>query len=237
MAFAMALSGCSALPGFFSTIFGGSTELSTRTPIYVYRADLILTIDGAWFDGVGVTILDGEKIITIDSQINLDRIEVETCARQEVCQNNKYCSSNFSVQNDWWGNPGRHATYTFTPSDVEKTESCPLHIKVYDKKVLAAWGFIAFRNGESLPGHFTCNGEGVTYAGHSVCQTKAGLIQRLTFLSPIEDFDADKECNLKKLDEKTFEIRPSLGLCTAKFYSEKKWHGLDIIGYDEVITR
>lgn len=229
----LGLAGCAALPGLFDTIFGQSREKAVRTPLWVYRADLRL-----WsYDGVGVVAAADKYDIHVESQIRLDRIEVETCARQDVCQNDKHCPPSFEVESGWWGNPGKRMVYHFIPSAIEAEGSCPIFIKVFDKAALAAWGFLAVRKDETLSGLFVCNGQSVLYPGHSVCQTKAGLIQRLSFEIPIEDFEVDRQCGLKKIDEKNFELRPELGLCTGKFYADKRWHGIDIIAYDEVLIR
>lgn len=243
------LSGCSAIPGFFNTIFGSAVEKSTRSPIYVYRADLRFQVDGVVFDGVGATLVEGPKDIEVWSEINLDRVEVETCSRQDVCQIkagalacDKRDSDNpqgkFEIDTGWFGDAGKHMIYHYVPSPKEVSESCPLHIKVYDKKVLASWAFLAFRNGEDLPATFSCNGVGWKFSGHSVCQTKQGLIEQIQFAMSPDDYDVDKECTMTKMpDGRTFEIRPALGLCTGKFYYQGHWHGMDVIGYDEVIVR
>lgn len=236
------ISGCAALPKIWGTIFGSSPETTDRTPIYVYRADLRVNVDDTWFTGVGVTVSNsdkGYKDIYVESLINLDRVEIQTCAREDVCQVGKDCDLNlFTVDTGWFGQAGRRMTYRYWPGDVELGENCPLHIRVYDKRVLAAWFFLGFRNGYDLKAKFTCNGVTEPYAGLSVCQTKKGLIQRISFESPPQKFKADDACNMIQLeDKKTFEIRPSLGLCTGDFYLDGHWHGMDVIGYDEVLVR
>lgn len=231
------LTGCAALPGFFDNLFGDKRSKATRVPLTVYRADLQIAVDGGLFDGIGVTLSKGSTTIDITSQIHIDRVEVETCSRQDVCQNGKPCSAVFNVDSGWWGSSGKHMTYEYTPSAVERTESCPIYFRVYDKAALAAWGYLAFRNGEELPATFTCNGIDWRFSGHSVCQTKSGLIQRISFAQDVEDYDADQGCNMKKIDKRTFELRPALGLCTGKFLANDKWHGMDVIAYDETLIR
>lgn len=234
----MFLTGCAALPAIGNTIAGEAPSKYEDGPIYQYRADLTVGFDGQWFDGTGVTI-SAVKDIAVSSIINIDRVEIQSCARLDVCEFGKKCNdTTFKIDSGWFGKPGNTMTYHYIPGETELGESCPIHIKVFDKEVLAAWAFIAFRNGEELPATFTCNGVNWKFAGHSVCQTKKGLIQKITFAEPPEDFDADKECNMVQLaDKRSFEIRPALGLCTGKFYYKGKWHGMDVIGYNGVVIR
>lgn len=218
------------------TILGDIRQPATRRPLWVYRADLFMTVNGVGFDGVGVTAAQASLDIDIRSPIHIDRVEVESCGRSDVCEAGKNCNQNFSVDADWWGQVGKHMVYRYHPLG-EETSGCALYIKVYDKAALAAWGFIAFRKNEMLASRFICNGAGWTFAGHDVCQTKVAKIQTLTFDDPIEDFDADPTCGITKLNVNEFELRPQLGLCSAKFYAKGKWAGLEVISYDEVLIR
>ena len=235
------LAGCAGLTTVgndVQTILQDTRQPATRVPLYVYRADLQVTTDSVTFDGVGVTSArSAEMDIDVVSQINLDRVEVETCARQDVCENGKPCNGNFAIDDGWFGTSGKHLVYHYTPSTDEAAGSCPIYFRVYAKTDLASWGFLAFRSAdENLPAHMVCNGVVWQFSGHSMCQTKAGLIQRITFDQPIDDFDVDKGCGITQIDPKTFQLRPALGLCTGKFLSQGKWHGLDLIAYDQVLV-
>lgn len=240
LAFALSLSACAAFPKMFDTLFGTTREPATETPLYTYRADLLITVDGKTFDGVGVTLAQDETYLQISSLINLDRVEIETCSRQDVCQNGKNCASSFySVETGWFGSPGKRMIYHYVPNAIEKQGKCPIYVKVFDKQALAAWGFVAFRNGveENLSAHFACNGIGWTFAGHSMCQTKAGLIQEISFEQDIDDFDVDESCNVTKVDNRNFRLRPDRGLCTGMFHSKGKYHALELIAYKTVLVR
>ncbi len=225
--------GCSTLTTDVETVLQDARQPATEKPLYVYRADLQITTDAVAFDGVGVTKARTSPMdIDVVSQINIDRVEVETCARQDVCEHGKPCTGNFQIDQTWFGAAGNHMVYHYLPSTDESTGTCPIYFRIYSKVDLAAWGFLAFRSAqENLPGHMICNGVPWSFAGHSMCQTKAGLIQRLTFDQDIEDFDVDKNCGLQQLDKRTFLLRPLLGLCTGEFESQGKWHGLDLIAY------
>ncbi len=220
---------------------GEARQPATRVPLYVYRADLLITVDGVLFDGVGVTSLGDRSTIDIDvsSQVQLDRVEVETDGRQDVCQVGKVCDENkFNIDKSWWGNPGNHMVYHYTPSVVESDKKAPssIYFRVYSKHDLAAWGFLAIRRGEDLPARFICNGDGINFKGHSVCQTKSGKIQRITFSTPVEEHEADPSCHMVVVDSQTFEMRPDVDLCAADFFANGHWHKMDLIGYAEVLV-
>ncbi len=234
---AFILSGCTSMGGIMDVLLGTTNQRATREPIYVYKADLWMKVDGVWFEGVGVTLMRDPVVIDVRSQININRVEVETCARLRVCEFGKPCDQDFKIDPGWWGSPGRDMQYTYRPSQAELTESCPVFIRIYDKKVLAAWAYLAGRNGEDLPARMSCNGEDVKFSAHSVCNPKAGLINELFFSEPVEDFEADEQCHIKTKDKQKFEIRSDMGLCTGKFLSKGKWHGMDVIGFDEVLVR
>ncbi len=223
-------------------IQGEARQPATRVPLYVYRADLLITVDGVVFDGVGVTSMGDRSTIDIDiqSQVTLDRVEVETDGRQNVCEFGKICDKDkFFIDQSWWGNPGNHMVYRYTPSVVENDKKVPssIYFRVYSKRDLAAWGFLALRRNEDLPAKFICNGDGITFKGHSVCQTKFGKIQRITFTTDVEDHEADSSCHMVEVDIKTFEMRPDVDLCTADFYSGGHWHKMDLLGYEQSLVK
>ncbi len=227
--------GCSTL----KILEGEARQPATRVPLYVYRADLIITVDGVQFDGVGVTSLAELTDIDILSQVTLDRVEVETDGRQDVCESGKVCDENkFTIDKGWWGRPGNHMVYHYRPSVVESDKKAPssIYFRVYSKRDLAAWGFLALRRGEDLPGRIICNGDSISFKGHSVCQTKFGKTQRLIFTASVDEHEADPSCHLITIDAQTFEMRPDVDLCTADFFTGGHWHKLDLIGYEQSLV-
>ncbi len=231
--------GCSTLTSAVNVLFGEARQPATRVPLYVYRADLLITVDGTTFDGVGVTSLQASTDIDIQSQVTLDRVEVETDGRQDVCEANKYCDQRkFTIEKDFWGNPAQSMVYHYTPSVVEADSKAPssIYFRVYSKKDLAAWGFLALRKSEDLPAHMICNGISWSFKGHSVCQTKFNKIQRLIFDVAVDDFEADPSCHMVKVDAKTFDMRPDVDLCAADFLAGGHWHKLDLIGYEQSLV-
>lgn len=236
--------GCASLPDIANILFGKSAQKVTRTPIEVYKPDIRIGVDGATFEGMGVTRLSDETPIYIESLVDIDRVEISTCSRLDVCQvkaGTMACdSSRFHVETDWFKNAGRKMLYVFRPSEREKQGHCSnLTITIYDKNVLAAWGYLTFRSDpeNNFPARMSCNATDWKFAGHSVCSAKAGHVQTIYFAEPIDDFEADELCNLKKISDKEFEFQPGLGWCRAGFMKDGKYHGVTINGFDEVLVR
>lgn len=244
IALACLCTGCASLPDIANVLFGKSSQKITRTPIWVYRPDIRIGVDGTTFDGIGVTKLADETGIYIESLVDIDRVEISTCSRLDVCQvkaGTMACDpSRFRVDKDWFGNAGRKMLYAFRPSEREKQGHCAnLTIAIYDKSALAAWGHLTFRSmpEKNFPARMSCNATDWKFSGHSVCSAKAGHVQTIYFDEPVDNFRAEDECNLKKISDKEFEFQPAVGWCRAGFMRGDKYHGVTINGLDEVLIR
>lgn len=245
--FAVGLSSCASLTDISDVIAGRSSQKITRTPIYVYKPDLVMQVgDKAFHDGTGVVAMpvSGATEIQIWSMVNVDRVEVETCSRHDVCQRKGgklACREDrFKVPADWFGNPGKYMTYKFSPSMKEKEHPCSnMMISIFDKNVLAAWSFLVFSgNLDSFPSRMSCNASDMNFnQGVSVCSAKTGTIQQINFDYPIDNFRASESCSMKKTVDGEFEFKPAIGWCQASFHSGKKKHHVIINGYDEVLIR
>lgn len=240
----LGLSSCASLGDLSNVLFGRASQRITRDPIWVYRPDIRIGVDDEIFEGMAVTELQDEVPIFIESLVDIDRVEISSCSRHDVCQvkaGTMNCDpSRFHVERDWFGNAGKKMLYVFRPSAREREGFCAnLTIAIYDKKVLAAWGYLAFRSkpGENFPARMSCNAVDWRFKGHSVCFAKAGHVQRIYFDPPAEDFEAEKSCNIKKISMAEFEFQPEIGWCRAGFMRDGKYHGVTINGYDEVLVR
>ncbi len=238
------LTGCASFQDIANIITGNSSQKITRTPIWVYKPDLLIQVDGATFYGMGVSVLKPQTDVNIQSQIDIDRVEVSTCSRHDVCQYKGGAlacdGSRFEISPGWFGNPGKFMVYHFIPDRKEKDDSCSnILIAIYDKNVLAAWGYLDLRANpnDNFPAQFTCNAIDWKFAGVSVCSAKAGTIQEINFAAPIDGFRADDSCGIKKISPTEFEFQPAVGWCRASFAQNKKFHDVIMNGYDEVLIR
>lgn len=244
LALGLTLNGCASLPDIANVIFGKASQRITRDPIWVYKPDLRIGVDDVTFEGMGVTQLADETGIYIESLVDIDRVQVSSCSRLDVCQvkaGTMACDpSRFHVEKDWFGNAGRKMLYVYRPSAREKQGHCSnLTIEIYDKNVLAAWGHLTFRANPELnfPARMSCNATDWHFSGHSVCASKAGYVQTIYFDEPVDEAEAEKSCNMKIISMKEFEFQPQVGWCRAGFMKDGKYHGVTINGFDEVIIR
>lgn len=247
----LSLSSCASLQDFFNVLSGNSSQKITRTPIWVYKPDLRIQVDGSVFTGMGVTALSDSSVVTVWSAVDIDRVEISTCSRHDVCQVkggelacDQRTSSNpngrFLVDTGWFGNAGKTMQYYFSPDRKERDDSCAnLMIAIYDKNTLASWGYLDFRTSPDLnfPAQFTCNATDWHFAGVSVCSAKAGTIQEINFTAPVDNYRTEASCNMKKISPTEFEFQPAVGWCRASFMQNKKFHDVIMNGYDEVLLR
>lgn len=235
------LSGCAAIPDAVDTVTGSANQKVSSGPLYKYRADLKISFPGSSYVYRGVTaaLVTGPIDINIQSLVNIDRIQVTTCARQNVCEKNGDCPSGaFTLEDGWFGQAGKNATYHFSPTKKElEGYTCPLYIEVFSSNSLVSWGMIGIRTDENLLGHLSCNGEAQKFAGVDVCQSKGGLDQQIWFDTDIVEFEAEPICHATKTDSKTFNVRPDNGICRATFFDGTNWNRAIFIGYDSVLVR
>jgi hypothetical protein len=207
-------------------------QVATRLPLHQYKADIEITVDGVKFEGMGVTLLEGPKRITLKSKARFDLLTISSCHRN-------FTQERIDYKSGWFGTGGQSAgTYTFdyAPTEVEKDGYCPLYIQAFDKNGTAAWGYLAFRTNEFLPARMECNGRGWSFKGISVCQSRHGFEQALTFDRPVK-YEASELCKIQAKSDKSFRARAEKGFCYATFTDGKERHRLVLLGYDEVLIR
>ncbi len=237
--------GCASLQDMANILTGNSSQKITKTPIWLYKPDLYIVVDNVGFYGMGVTQIPQEYTdVQVQSQVDIDRVEISTCSRHDVCQikgGALACDANrFAIGLDWFGNPGKLMTYRFAPDKKERDDSCAnVLIAIYDKNTLAAWGYLDFRTDplNNFAAEFTCNATDHPFAGVSVCSAKAGTIQEINFTKPIDNYRAEDSCNIKKISDTEFEFQPAVGWCRASFAQDQKFHDVILNGYSDVLIR
>ncbi len=181
-------------------------------------------ITGTTFLGTGAASLNGPLSIRFISPISMDRLQITTCAREQIIDN-----------------AGSQYVYNYVPTPDEVKGPCPLYAEAISKGSLTTWFFLGLKSTEDLASHVWCNGEGWRYSGMSVCQSKAGLIQSISFDQPITAFKAEDSCHLTTSDNQTFHVEPDLGFCRITFASKTgvvtHWHRAIFIGYKGSLVR
>lgn len=207
--------------------FGCAVTQTTDQPYYNYRAEMVLNMNGKAYKGLAITKIAGPLAIQITSPITLNRVELSTCSRHEVIRN---------IDKGWFDKVSNVMVYNYQPTAYELEGHCPLLIQAFNDQVQKAWGMVFFQSDQFLQAHVDCNGEGwTTLSGITVCQTKAGLEQQLSFAKPVK-FEATPQCTIQSTDQKNFQVRSSVGWCKATFSDGVNFHDLVQLGYNQVIN-
>jgi hypothetical protein len=216
------------LIGFLSACSTLEQSNTEHKPLYNFKADMKISVDGKDFDGIAVAKLTGPKKIVINSKAKLDVFVVSSCQRYDKLE---------KLDKGWFGGSGKEYTYMYTPSSVEVERGCPLYFQAFDKSGLTDWGYISFITKQDLVATSECSGNVTTNVGGSVCQVKNGFEQKISFSLPILYYSADPNCNLVRASQTSFKYRPSAGFCTAEFSDGTKFHILTSLGFDEIFLR
>jgi hypothetical protein len=209
------------------------------------KHDLWVTVNGVNFQGVGVAERSPKYEITVWPEGSIDRIIWRTCNREEVVDKPK---------NGFWERVQGNNTYKFTiepTKDLEDGRSCALEITVLEERQrrngFAVIDFEDPREMVRLPAVLKCNGQTRIGNGVSICQSAAGLIQRIEFNEPAINRGAPAGCDvMKSADERIYEFAIPEGPCTYYFVSasrrtedgkQRLVHRLNTIGYKSVPYR
>ncbi len=197
-----------------------------------YRRDVRITLgDRVW---TGVAVLPQQSLYRLSLEFagNLDLFTFTDCHAQWT-KEKAGTGGIFGPKNE--------VDFNYRPSFADETY-CPVELGGYEAiKGRHAWGFIDFKTSiETAPADLECNGERQSNIGVSVCQSLTGLIQRVTFLEPMEVVPPEG-CGLPiSDDQKTFEFPMNAGRCVYAFLEYEgnhRIHRLTTLGYDKILIR
>lgn len=208
------------------TQFQQKTE--DKGPLYKYKADISITANDQKYDGMAVLNLLASQTIKIVSKAKLDVLIVSTCQRFETYE---------KLDSSWFGGAGKEFKYNYTPTKNEFNEKCPIYFQAFDKSGLTAWAYVAFKTDEKLQATVECNGKTFLSTGFTLCQTKNGFEQSLTFTKAITHFKGGDRCNIEKVNDFNFKIIPVGGFCNATFSDGKDWHQITLLGFEQALIR
>jgi hypothetical protein len=210
-------------PVFLFLFFIGCASVSqTLTTTTEYMMDVPFIVNGKAFSGVGVAPLASSYKIEIHYPYG--KISVLTLST---------CHRDIPVQND-----GTKAIYPFVPSDLELEENCELNIGVYNAKAQDGWAILQFeRDDAKLIAQVECNGDKFFAKGVSLCQSKIGTTQRISFSVPVK-VEIDPDCKLTTISPGVFEYDVQKGFCFFTFEdNDGNYHEHSIYGYETFIIR
>jgi len=209
-------------------------QTNTDIPLYNYKADISIIIkeknkDDLKFDGMAVLDLQPTQEIKIISKAKLDVLIVSSCQRFETYE---------KLDKDWFGGAGKEFKYTYTPSKTESEEKCPLYFQALDKSGLTAWGYVAFKTTETLVAQVECNGKSFQSNGVTLCQTKKGFEQVMSFATPVK-YKAEDTCVVTQINDRAFKIIPDVSFCNIVFSDVNgiSKHKATILGYEKAFIR
>lgn len=223
---------------------GCSTEFLSRPkldPKINYQRDIVFHVSflsgGKWspeylINGMGVMPEADSYKIKVLPPGKADMITITSCHREEKM-----------------ANPEKDGmfkgTYSFQIDLVQGLESkrtCPIDIGVYEKEA-GRHGFATMAistEREKLPALTKCNGRVKQYSGVSVCQAKAGLLQRYEFKVPV-DIATIPGCEIRPSpDGLNWEFVMPQGSCTIYFIEKKNpdnIHQANLFGYEIIPIR
>jgi hypothetical protein len=140
----------------------------------------------------------------------------------------------------FFSNPGRSFVFNYIPTSfLENWDTCLLKATAFLQNGTTLMGMIDWTSNEMLPGTLQCNGANVPgVKGASFCQSRAGLVQAVSFSVPVEA-RAPERCNqpyTEKGDASAWRwfVDLSPGLCIYAFKDGKgQFHRLTTYGYTE----
>ena len=189
------------------------------------------------FCGVGVLPHQDSYNLRIENKGKLNFFAMTSCHRERSTEN--YDKSIFRKD-------GR-ISVTYIPT-LEKGKACALYIAAYNRRGKHGWGALFFEHPRfQLQAKIECNGKKYEGNGVSVCQSRQGLIQKISFekdvvaIKPVDGpAERKKPCPvLTSKDNKTFEFLMPTRECIYGFVERgtKKIHMLNTIGYEQLIIR
>ncbi len=209
---------------------GTAQTVTTRTPLYKYRADVRISAQGKVVDGM-ISIPRSEPTrIQIDSPVKMDLVRISSCNRDMTTEKVGYTGT-------WLDDSRKRFVYEYQPTAVESEQFCPLYIQVFDDKLLTAWGFVGFRTTEKLKAVVSCNGAEYQADGVDSCQSLYGFEQGLSFEVPVK-YATSGPCDVRRKDDKTLRVRTSAeGFCLLTAYDGKDFFKFILLGYSSILVR
>lgn len=186
-----------------------------------YRKEVDMEIDGVKAKGVYVAAKRPTYKIRFELPDSPSVVKITTCHREETFRN-----------------VGKRLDYDYRPVlGLEDLGSCMLEMGAFDEDGCYMWALIDFEDDEKMPAWIGCNGVNFTARGASLCQSKAGLVQTLTFGSAVEAFSKDNCPKMESKDKIHFSHSMAPDKCIYLFSNGKDLHRHTTFGYDEVLIK
>jgi hypothetical protein len=218
-------------------ILGGCAASSQQlNPAVLYKRDMLVTVNGFQGDGVLVAPKADSYTMQIDAQGKLDLFTLTTCHREQTREK--------AGEKGWFKDKSRVALEFIPVPGIESGGfACPLELGGYEQvKGRHSWALIDFEDpGTDLPAKLKCNGSESNTRGVSICQSRQGLVQEITFSEPVLAAEKGVCAPMKaSADGKRFQFEMPKGQCTFRFLTRsgaERWHRLTTFGYEQILIR
>lgn len=202
-------------------------ELPDLKETDIYRHDLVVDINGVRINGVGIAPRLGRNNVTVYPPGKVDRIMWRTCSQEQVIDKPTVSK----IDNGWFAKDTPYVNFTFDTSyGLDDVNSCGLKIEVLEeKKRRNGFALVEFpdaREEFALITDLNCNGEFSQRAGVNICQSAAGLFQKIVFNVPVLQLGkpAHELCDVMKPyknDETTYVFKMPAEECVYNFVSDQ----------------
>lgn len=202
-------------------------------PEVFYKRDAVIKYAGKRFVGVAILPKAAKYDLEFNFAGDLALFSLRTCHR-EITQEEFGTGGIFDRKKNY-------VQFQYEPQpSIEAGTYCPVEVGGFDETGRHGWGFIDFEDDNNKLGALVqCNGFRQIYNGVSVCQSSEGLLQRITFATPVR-FSPSECLSPETDDNKTFTIPAPTGRCVYVFKElegEKRFHRLTLIGYQSILVR
>ena len=198
-----------------------------------YKRDMTIFINGQKHYGMAVAKPSHSYKLKIHAKGKLDLLTIASCHREVVKEH--------AGEGGLFGDR-KKAKFRYNPIEgIETVYPCPLRINGYEEqKQRHSQAFIDFESYKfNLRAVLSCNGRITGVKGVSVCQARAGLIQEIKFISPVNTaFDDDCSIPIPN-DKMRFQFKIPEGQCAFVFEDMQtgELHRLTTYGYNDILLR
>jgi hypothetical protein len=184
-----------------------------------YARNASVSVNGVTFSGLASVPATERYRLKAKFRKKFDQVRLLTCAREQI----------------WDGRSDEFET-EYVPNDIERSSGCYLRLEFYSKDAEFYWFILSpsFDIRERMPARVMCNGPTIQAIGHLACQSRAGLLQRVTFTESVQEFvgsDCHDFKSRKILDSYEFEMPREV--CTVVYESRGRTFRLLLVGYDK----
>ena len=207
-----------------------------------YKRDMIIHVNGQ--EGIG-TLVAGQAdkyLFHIEASGELDLFTFKSCHR-EWSKQKAWNVETYKRQLFWKKKivHKKQIKFEIELTELEKSRYCPvLMVGVERIGGRHSWGFVDFISKvETLPATLYCNGEKLEVKGVSICQTKNGLKQKITFKNEVSVVEKPGCAKMQTSDNKSFFWETTLKECPYPFVENGSGevHRLTTIGYESIFIR